>query len=152
MSALDLTPASVTYTTGSGNPFGTTAFTQWDAVFDSASATFSGYLGSGDTHDWIHLPVGSYVLVAGLEVLVADTTGNSPTLSLGTAASGTAFFNGGFDPKATAGTVVVGALSTALVVTTATKLRTTINTAALTNAKFRVFAVVAQLGKYSELY
>lgn len=152
MAALDLTPASATYTTGAANAFSEVPFSVLEDVLDCSSSTFTSYRGINDTHDWFHLPVGSYVLAAGVEVLVPDTTGSSPTLSIGTAAAATQFSNGGVDPKATAGTVVVGALSTALIITTATKLRTTINTAALTDCKLRVFAVVAQLGKYSELY
>ena len=152
MANLDRTPSSTTYTTGAANTFSQVPFSVLEAVLDTANPDFASYLSSASTHDWFHLPVGSYVLAAGIEVLVADTTGSSPTLSLGTAAAATQFMNGGCDPKAAAGTVTVGALSTALAITTATKLRTTINVAAITNCKLRVFCVVAQLGKYSELY
>jgi len=149
---LDISPSAAAYLLSVANLYGTVPFTLWDAVFDALSSERTGYLGINDTHDWIHLPVGSYVLAAGCEVLVPDATANSPTISLGTTTAATQFLNGAFNPKAAAGTTVASALSTALVVTTATKLRTTINTAALTDAKFRVFAVIGQFGKHAELY
>lgn len=97
-----------------------------------------------DTIDVLDIPANSFVIVAGVEVITADTTGSSPTLSLGDSSSATQFFSASSNPKASAGTVVTSAATTWKFYKTTSPLRVTINTAALTNAVFRVFAYVVR--------
>lgn len=97
-----------------------------------------------DTIDVLDIPANSFVIVAGVEVITADTTGSSPTLSLGDSSSATQFFSASSNPKASAGTVVTSAATTWKFYKTTSPLRVTINTAALTNAVFRVFAYIVR--------
>lgn len=97
-----------------------------------------------DTIDVLDIPANSFVIVAGVEVITADTTGFSPTLSLGDSSSATQFLNASSNPKASAGTVVASAATTWKFYKTTSPLRVTINTAALTNAVFRVFAYIVR--------
>ena len=97
-----------------------------------------------DTIDVLDIPANSFVIVAGVEVITADTTGSSPTLSLGDSSSATQFLNASSNPKASAGTVVASAATTWKFYKTTSPLRVTINTAALTNAVFRVFAYIVR--------
>ncbi len=97
-----------------------------------------------DTIDVLDIPANSFVIVAGVEVITADTTGSSPTLSLGDSSSATQFLSASSNPKASAGTVVASAATTWKFYKTTSPLRVTINTAALTNAVFRVFAYIVR--------
>lgn len=88
------------------------------------------------------IPAGTLVLLAGVEVITADTTAGAPTVSLGDEGSGTQYLSATVNPKATAGTIYVSAASALEAYAAADNLKITINTAAVTDAVLRVFAVV----------
>jgi hypothetical protein len=104
---------------------------------------------AADIYQLFPLMPGMMILSAGSEVITADTTGSSPTMSLGDSSSATLFSNAGIDPKAAAGTYVVAAASTWKVYngTTPDYLKMTINTAAMTNGVMRFFAVLADVAR-----
>ncbi len=154
MAARDITPATATYGAGWAAQFSAAPFSLWDKYFDAAKTNVdnsgNALFESGNTIDLIVLPVGAYVLSAGVEIVTAETTTTTATLSLGRVGAATEFVNAQAS-NATAGTIAVPALSTAVAINTAVNLRLTINTAALTNLKFRVFCITAQLGRRYEL-
>jgi hypothetical protein len=106
-------------------------------------------LAATDTLHVIPLPRGTVILAAGIEVVSAETVNTTATFSLG--------FVGGAPVAANAfanalasnalGMAAIGLVPTLVNGTTAntTNLAITLNTAAPTNAKIRVFAVVADV-------
>lgn len=95
-----------------------------------------------DVINVLAIPAGTVVVAVGAQVVTADTTGASPTVSLGDGASGIQFSSAGVNPKAAAGTVVLSAASTWKMYSSVGLINMTINTAALTNAVLRIFAIV----------
>lgn len=104
---------------------------------------------SGNTVDIAQIPVGAFLICGGLEIIRAETVTTTATLSWGTAAAATIWANAQAS-NATAGTMAAALLNTAgtsVNVATATQLRITVNTAALTNTAFQVWAVMFQGGQ-----
>jgi hypothetical protein len=107
--------------------------------------TITANKAAADTFDVFAIPAGSMVLTAGIEVLVPDTTANSPTLSLGDVAGATQYLNASLNPKAAVGAAasfMAAPFSAAEAYITQTYLRLTINTAAMTNGKISVWMLL----------
>lgn len=121
-----------------------------ERTFDAANkpATINGVAtttGAGDTYRILPIQKGTMVIASGLEVLTVDAGGG--TLSVGDSAGATTFQSA----------LAVSALANFLAAATTWKLYTandyflvTINTAALTTAKFRVWAIVANVAQSDE--
>lgn len=157
--AIDFTPSTSTYGLGNFSAFGrgATPLTLYREYIDVTNTTKWGVTAttwaSGNTVDLILVPVGTYIIAGGLEIVSAETVTTTATLSWGTAAAATIWANAQAS-NATAGTMAAALLSTAgtsVNVATATKLRITVGTAALTNCKFAVWCLGFQGGQLAEL-
>lgn len=157
--ATDFTPSTSTYGLGNFSAFGRgaaglTLYREYIDVTNTAKwgATATTWA-SGNTVDMILVPVGTFLIAGGLEIISAETVTTTATLSWGTAAAATIWANAQAS-NATAGTMAAALLhtnGTSVNVATATKLRITVNTAALTNCKFAVWALGFQAGQLAEL-
>lgn len=155
MAAISFVPSTTTYGAGFAGSFNAPAFTLWDQFIDVTNTAKWGVTAttwaSGNTIDLLQLPIGAYIVTGGLEIITAETVTTTATLSWGTSAAATSWANAQAS-NATAGTTAVGLLSntaTSINVAAAATARITVNTAALTNVRFRVFLVLGQLGRLS---
>lgn len=103
-------------------------------------------LAAADTLEALHVPAGTAILSAGLEVVSAETTNTTATFNLGftggTPAAANAYANlAASDAEA----YVAAALDTPTIVTTDDTLDLLLNTAAPTDAVVRVWAVFANI-------
>jgi len=105
-------------------------------------------LAAADTLQVLQLPAKCQVLAAGLEVISAETVNTTGTLDLGCTGGSPVAANAFADDAAinalTFASVALAAPAT--IGTTADTLDLLLNTAAPTNAKVRVFAIVVNLG------
>lgn len=154
--ATDLSPSTSTYGAGWFGTFGSApvALREWyiDVADTGKWGATATTWASGNTVDIAIVPIGTFLLCGGLEIISPETVTTTATLSWGTAAAATAWANAQAS-NATAGTMAAALLNTSgtsINVATATKLRITVNTAALTNCVFRVWALGMQAGKKNE--
>ena len=157
MAAIDLAPATGTYGAGFMGAFGNTPLFIYREYIDVTNTDKWGVTAttwaSTNTVDLDIVPVGTYLIAGGLEIISPETVTTTATLSFGTAAAATIWANAQAS-NATAGTMAAALLNTAgtsVNVATATKLRITVNTAALTNCKFAVWVLGFQAGQLTEL-
>jgi hypothetical protein len=128
-----------------GNTYGMQRSQVIERTIDFADLPAGVTKASADVINVLAIPAGTMVVAVGAEVISADTTGSSPTVSLGDSGSGTQYSSAGVNPKAAAGTIVVSAASAWEAYAAANLISMTINTAALTNAVLRVFAIVVDI-------
>jgi hypothetical protein len=108
---------------------------------------------AANTIDLIQIPVGSYIICGGVEIISPETVTTTATISWGTAAAATAWASAQAS-NAAAGTMAAATLDGAgpsINVATATQARLTIATAALTNCRFAVWILLFQGGQVTEL-
>lgn len=121
-------------------------FAQIVAARAAAGATA---LAAADTLHVIPLPRGTIILSAGIEVVEVETANDTATFSLGFVGASPVAANAYADAAASnaVGMTAVGLVPTLVNGTTAntTNLAITLGTAAPTNAKIRVFAVLADV-------
>lgn len=156
MAAIDFAPSTSTYGAGHFGQFGSSPLSLYEQYIDVTDTGKWGVTAttwaSTNTVDLIQVPVGTFLICGGLEIVRPETVTTTATLSWGTAAAATIWANAQAS-NATAGTMAAALLNTAgtsVNVATATKLRITVNTAALTNCIFRVWALGLQAGKVTE--
>lgn len=101
--------------------------------------------GAGDTYRIMPIQEGTMVIACGVEVLTVDAGGG--TLSVGDSAGATTFHSA---RAVSAATNFLAAATTWKVYTANDYFLVTINTAALTTAKFRVWAIVANVAQSDE--
>lgn len=150
-------PSTSTYGAGHTGTFGSQAIFLYRQYIDVLNTDKWGVVAttwaSGNTIDIAQVPVGTFIICGGLEIVRAETVTTTATLSWGTAAAATIWANAQAS-NATAGTMAAALLNTAgtsVNVATATQLRITVNTAALTNCAFAVWALMFQGGQKTEL-
>lgn len=155
MAAIDFSPSTATYGAGFAGAFNSVPFTMYDMLIDVTNTAKWGVTAttwaSANTIDLLSLPIGTFALCGGIEIIRPESVTTTATLSFGTAAAAT-IWGSAFASNGTAGTCTVPLLNTAgtsVNVAAATKLRITVNTAALTNCVFRVFVVLASFGRLS---
>ena len=107
-------------------------------VVDFSSTTNA----ASDTFDVIGIPANTMVLAAGIDVLTADTAGNSGTIALGDSVDGDQYVTA--VAPTSAGQQAV--LAAPFAYSSADSIRATIATAAV-NAKVRVWATMVSLDK-----
>jgi hypothetical protein len=134
-----------------GNDRVTSFATELDFAKIVAARTAAGAtaLAATDTLHVIPLPRGTVILSAGIEVISAETTNTTATFSLGFAGGSPVAANAFANVLASNALAMaaIGVVPTLVNGTTAatTNLAITLNTAAPTDAKIRVFAVVADV-------
>lgn len=151
-------PSTATYGAGYTGTFGSQGLFLYRQNIDVLNMTdkwgvVATTWASGNTIDIAQVPVGTFIIAGGLEIIRAETVTTTATLSWGTAAAATIWANAQAS-NATAGTMAAALLNTAgtsVNVATATQLRITVNTAALTNCYFAVWALMFQAGQLNEL-
>lgn len=150
-------PSTATYGAGYTGTFGSQAIFLYREYIDVLKTDKWGVTAttwaSGNTIDIAQVPVGTFIIAGGLEIVRAETVTTTATLSWGTAAAATIWANAQAS-NATAGTMAAALLNTAgtsVNVATATQLRITVNTAALTNCAFAVWCLMFQAGQKNEL-
>lgn len=150
-------PSTSTYGAGHASTFGNQALHIYRQYIDVTNTDKWGVTAttwaSGNTIDIAQVPVGTFIIAGGLEIISAETVTTTATLSWGTAAAATIWANAQAS-NATAGTMAAALLhtnGTSVNVATATQLRITVNTAALTNCKFAVWCLMFQAGQLTEL-
>lgn len=155
MAAIDFSPATATYGAGFAGSFNAPAFTLWDQFIDVSNTAKWGVTAttwaSGNTIDLLRLPIGAYIVTGGVEIITPESVTTTATISWGTSGAATAWANA-FASNGTAGTTSSALLNTAgtsINVAASVLARITVNTAALTNVRFRVFLVLGQLGRLS---
>lgn len=156
--ASDFSPATGTYGAGFASAFGSPSLQLFRQVIDVTDTAKWGATATiwaaSETIEIARVPVGSFIICGGIENIVPDTTSNSPTLKWGTAGDDD-MFAATHNPKSAAGThssiITTNGTNVMVLITTTTTFRITVNTAALTNAKFAVWALMLQAGVYTEL-
>lgn len=155
MAAIDFSPATATYGAGFAGSFNAPAFTLWDQFIDVSNTAKWGVTATtwaaANTIDLLRLPIGAYIVTGGVEIITPESVTTTATISWGTSGAATAWANAQAS-NATAGTTTSALLNTAgtsINVAASVLARITVNTAALTNVRFRVFLVLGQLGRLS---
>lgn len=156
MAAIDFTPVTATYGTGYAGVFGNQNVQLWRQYIDVTNTTKWGVTATtwalNNTVDLILLPVGTFIIAGGIEIITPESVNTTATISWGTAAAATAWAATAASNGA-AGTMSAALLNTAgtsINVATATKARLTVGTAALTNVKFAVWILMLQAGQQVE--
>lgn len=151
-------PSTATYGAGYVGSFGAQAvylYRRYIDVLDTGKwGVTATTWASGNTIDIDQVPLGSFLIAGGVEIIRPETVTTTATLSWGTAAAATIWSSAvASNAAAGVGTTVVTTNGTNVMVliTTATQLRITVGTAALTNCAFAVWALMAQVGQYTEL-
>ena len=155
--ATDLSPSTSTYGAGHFGQFGSSSLSLYEEYIDVLDTNRWGATAttwaSGNTVDLAVVPKGTFFICGGLEIISPETVTTTATLSWGTAAAATIWASAQAS-NAAAGTmasvITTNGTNVLVNITTATKLRITVNTAALTNCKFRVWALGLQAGKVTE--
>ena len=131
-----------------GHPANAAAVRVVDMVIDFSETTNV----ANDVFECISIPANTYIITAGVDVLTADSAGNSGTLSLGDGADVDRYITAGapgsttMTIKAQAGTSAMGTTSVAYGIhTAADTLDLVVGTGAI-NGKYRVWALTADFG------
>ena len=120
-----------------------------DVVVDFDSTTNA----SGDVFECLSLPANTYVVTAGVDVLTADSAGNSGTISLGDGADVDRYIataaitsTGAMTIKAQAGTSAMGTTSVAYGIHVAADTLDLVLSTGAVDGKVRVWALTADFG------
>lgn len=150
-------PSIATYGAGYTSQFGHQALFLFRRNIDVLDTNKWGVTATtwavNNTIELCRLPIGTFVLYGGMEIVRAETTTTTANISWGTVADPDAWALN--DSNDTAGTqtsiVTTAGTNTGLLINSAETAIITIDTAALTNCYFAVWLLMAQVGQYTEL-